>query len=109
MALGEADVADAGGSCSTGRGVVCACAEEASLERMGGGGGAEFDGEVDGRVELLEARPGLVLRDDDDDESDGSDELFVEELESALGFEARGEIRPQSDLPLEAEFCGSWQ
>jgi hypothetical protein len=79
----------AGGSCSTGRGVVCACEEDASLERTGGDGGALDCGGDDAR---------------DESECSLTDELT---FGSRLG--ALGEDAAQSDLPLEAVFGESLQ
>ena len=97
-----------GGSCSTGRGVVCARAEDASLEWTGSAGELLDGAGVARGVELLDSGLAVVLRVEDDD-LDGSDELVEDELESAWRLELPGELRSQSSLPLEAAFGGSWQ
>ena len=108
----------AGGSCSTGRGVVCARADDASLERTGCGGAEPGGTTVTPGVELVagllpddegadDAR--LVSRVADDDESDGRDDTLLEEdeLKSVFRLESFGGDLPQSVLPLEAAFCES--
>ena len=88
-----------GGSCSTGRGVVCACAEDASLGRAGGDGAALGAAAEALAVERLGRVP-LV---------DGDAELLEDELNSLSRLVAVGGVTPQSVLPLDAVFGRSLQ
>lgn len=97
-----------GGSCSTGRGVVCAGADDALL---GGDGGAPRGTIVTPRVELVALDEGggdeaevLGSRVADDD---GPGDTLLEEDELDSAFVGFGEDFPQSVLPLEATFCES--
>ena len=106
-----------GGSCCTGRGVVWAWADDASLERVGGVGDEPGGTMVTPGVELvagaftgggrLDDAPGLVSRVADDEDCDGRDDALLDdedELESLFRFESFGGDRPQSVLPLVAAF-----
>ena len=59
--------------------------------------------------ERVDDAAALVSRVADDDESDGRDDVLLEEdeLESVFRFESLGGDLPQSVLPLEAAFCES--
>ena len=79
--------------------MVCACAEDASLERAGGDGVALGAAVGALAVERLGRVP-LV---------DGDAELLEDELNSLSRLVAVGGVTPQSVLPLDAVFGRSLQ